>query len=444
MNYIPVTDKEKQEMLAKIGVKTSDELFSSIPKSARIKDLNISAGISEQALIRLLEDKSKKNSSLKDFLNFRGAGIYEHFIPTLVEEITSRSEFSTAYTPYQPEASQGTLQSIFEYQSMIAEITGMDVANASMYDGASATAEAAMLSLRSSGRRKLIISGLLHPEYQQVLRTYLQGTDVDIEVIQQVDGITSLSKLKNFVNNECASVIIQSPNFFGSIEDLDEIRKLTTEHGALLIQVLNPLSLGILKTPGEIGCDIAVGEGQVLGSATGFGGFTFGFFAAKKALAWKIPGRIVGQTIDTKNRRGFVLTLQAREQHIKREKATSNICTNAALNALSGCVYLSGWGPHGLKELAGLNIRKSHYAYDKISKVKGFEPAFKNQLFFNEFVLRTKKNIDEIEKNLLSENIIGPFALKGFYPELSDCLLFCVTETKTKEDIDKLVAILGK
>jgi glycine dehydrogenase subunit 1 len=444
MEYIPVTNKEKQEMIEKIGINSPQDLFSPIPNSARLNELDLPAGISEQSLIKLIENISHKNLSLKEYVNYRGAGIYEHFIPSLVDEITSRSEFSTAYTPYQPEASQGTLQSIFEYQSMIAELTGMEVANASMYDGASAVAEAGMLAARSTGRKKLLVSGLLHPEYCEVLRTYLQGSDIELITVPQIDGLTPVSKIKELINSDCAGLLIQSPNFFGSIEDLEEMRKITLEHGALLISAVNPISLGILKTPGELGVDVAVGEGQVLGNATGFGGFTFGFFAAKKSLAWKMPGRIVGQTTDTKGRRGFVLTLQAREQHIKREKATSNICTNSALNALCGCVYLSGWGPDGIKKLAQLNINKSRYAYDKISKLKGFKPAFKNTSFFNEFVIKTEKNIEDIEKKLLENKIIGPLALKNFYPELSDCLLFCVTETKTKEDIDKLIEVLGK
>ncbi|MBN1622474.1 MAG: aminomethyl-transferring glycine dehydrogenase subunit GcvPA [Endomicrobiales bacterium] len=442
MDYIPITEKEKQEMLERIGVKCADELFAAIPQSRKVKELNLPKGISEQSLIKRYEKSSNNNKSLNNNLNFLGAGIYEHFIPSLVEEITGRSEFSTAYTPYQPEASQGTLQSIFEYQSLVVELTGMEVTNASLYDGASAVAEAALLAIRSKGLKKILVSEALHPEYQQVLGTYLQGIDVNIVPVPIENGTTSISKAKELVSSDCAALILQSPNFLGTIEDIQEFKNIIEKSGVLLINVVNPISLGILKSPGEAGADIAVGEGQVLGNASGFGGFTFGFLACKKAFSWKMPGRIVGQTTDSKGRRGYVLTLQSREQHIRREKATSNICTNSALNALAGCVYLAGWGKNGIRELAKTNLQKSHYAFDKITKIPGFEPAFKNQSFFNEFAVKTKKDIKEIQKKLLSGNIIGPFELSRFYKEYSDCLLFCVTETKTKEDIDKLIEVL--
>lgn len=442
MDYIPVTDQQKQEMLEKIGVKDVEEVFSCIPQSARAGELNLPSGMSEQKLTKVFEKLSNNNSSLKEFINFRGAGIYEHFIPSAVSEIVNRSEFSTAYTPYQPEASQGTLQAIFEYQSLIVKLLGMEVTNASLYDGATAAAEAALLALRSTSRKKILVSCTLHPEYQQVLKTYLQGTDVEIATIPQDQGATSLQKAKDLISNEVAALIIQSPNFLGVVEDAAQFKKLIETSGILLINVVNPISLGILKAPGEAGADIAVGEGQVLGNATGFGGFTFGFIACSKKLAWKMPGRIVGQTKDAKDRRGYVLTLQSREQHIRREKATSNICTNSALNALAGCVYLAGWGPKGLKQLALSNMQKSHYAFEQIVKIPGFAPAFKNQSFFNEFVIKTDKNIPDMQKKLLAAKIIGPLELGRFYSEMADCLLFCVTETKTKEDIDRLLEIL--
>lgn len=443
MNYIPVTEQEKKEMLSVIGVKDSSELFSPIPANAQVKGLNLPAGMSEYALTRMIEALASKNASLKDYVCFRGAGIYDHFVPALVEEIINRSEFSTAYTPYQPEASQGTLQSIFEYQSLICALTGLDVANASLYDGATATAEAALLAVRATGRKKILVSAAVHPEYRQVLKTYLQGSAVEIVELPLKNGFTSLQKTRQIADNSAAAVIIQSPNFMGTIEDLANFRDLSKPLGALLITIVNPISLGILKSPGETGADIAIGEGQVLGNHTGAGGITFGFMAAKKELSWKMPGRIVGQTTDTNGRRGFVLTLQSREQHIRREKATSNICTNSALNALAGCVYLSGWGPNGLKELAEVNIQKSHYAFDRITKIPGFNAAFPEQKFFNEFVLQTTKDIGQIEKKLLSEKIIAPLPLRRFYPEFSDCIMFCVTETRTKEEIDKLVSILA-
>ncbi|OGS25424.1 MAG: glycine dehydrogenase (aminomethyl-transferring) [Elusimicrobia bacterium RIFOXYB2_FULL_50_12] len=444
MDYISTTEKESKKMLETVGVKDAGELFSAIPSVARINELKLPGGIPELALTREFEALARKNASLDEYACFRGAGIYDHFVPALVGEITGRSEFSTAYTPYQPEASQGTLQAIFEYQSMICALTGLDVANASLYDGASSAAEAALLALRATGRKKILISGALHPEYRQVIYTYLQGTTAEIIEIPLKNGFTSLLKTRPMVDADTAALIVQTPNFLGTIEDTATFRELTKSAGALLITVVNPISLGILKSPGEIGADIAVGEGQSLGNETGAGGITFGFMACKKELAWKMPGRIVGQTTDNKGRRGFVLTLQSREQHIRREKATSNICTNAALNALAGCVYLAGWGPAGLQQLAEVNLAKSHYAFERISKISGFNVAFPEQKFFNEFVLQTTKDIGQLEKKLLANKIIGPLALRRFYPELSDCLLFCVTEMRTKAEIDSLVTLLAE
>ncbi|MCX5781357.1 MAG: aminomethyl-transferring glycine dehydrogenase subunit GcvPA [Elusimicrobia bacterium] len=442
MDYISINDQEKKEMFSSIGVSKAEDLFSVIPEKAKVKGLNLPKGLSEQELVSKFEILAGKNISLKQMKSFRGAGIYEHFIPSLVDEITGRSEFLTAYTPYQAEASQGTLQTIFEYQSLITQLTGLDVANASMYDGASALAEAALVSIRSTGKKKLLVSSALHPEYFQVLKTYLQGLAIDIKTIPLDGGNTSTKDLKNLFDPDTASVIIQSPNFFGQIEDLEEIKKLCEPAGFLLISVVNPISLGILKSPGEAGSDICVGEGQVLGNPSGMGGFTFGFMSCKQSLAWKMPGRIVGQTTDTKGRRGFVLTLQSREQHIRREKATSNICTNSALNALAGCVYLSGWGPEGFKKLSTLNLSKSRYAFEEIIKIKGFSAAFSNHNFFNEFVIKTTKDVNKLQSKLLDEKILGPLELEKFFPEFKNCLLFCVTEARTKKDIDKLVDIL--
>jgi len=438
MDFSPVTDKDKEEMLASIGVDSVSGLFSGIPEKARIKSVCLPDGISEMKLLKDFEALSRKNISIKDHACFRGAGIYDHFIPSLVGEITSRSEFTTAYTPYQPEASQGTLQAIFEYQSMITELTGLDVANASLYDGATAAAEAAALAVRVTGKKRLVISDAVHPEYREVIKTYLQGAGVTIDRMGANEGSTAPRDLEN----DIAAVIIQSPNFFGIIEEADNFRKIATQAGALLIMIVNPISLGMLKSPGEYGADVCVGEGQVLGLPAGFGGFNFGFMACKNELAWKIPGRIVGQTTDTKGRRGFVLTLQSREQHIRRERATSNICTNSALNALASCVYLSGWGAEGLKKLAETNAAKAAYAYEKITKLQGFDDAFVKKPFFNEFTVKTSKDINKMQVKLLTEKILGPFELGRFFKDMKNCLLFCVTEMRTKEEIDKLVKIL--
>jgi glycine dehydrogenase subunit 1 len=442
MNYIPVNEKEKKEMLDSVGVKDVSELFSVIPKEARIAKLNLPEGMSEQKLSKEMGRLADRNISSKDYTTFLGAGIYEHFIPAVVREITGRSEFSTAYTPYQPEASQGTLQAIFEYQSMIAELTGLDVSNASLYDGASAVAEAALLCARHTGKKNIIVSKALHPEYRKVLSTYLEASDIKIVEIELANGSTSVVSAKTLCGAETAGVIIQSPNFFGVIEDMQEFSDLAHASGALFTAVVNPLSLGILKSPGEYGADIAVGEGQALGNQAGLGGFTFGFLAVKKDFAWKIPGRIVGQTIDNKGARGYVLTLQSREQHIRREKATSNICTNSALNALAACVYMSGWGPEGIKKLGELNISKSRYAYEEIIKIKGFAPAFPTKPFFNEFAIKTDKNVETIANRLLANKIIGPLSVGNLYSDMQGTLLFCVTETKTLEDIERLLEVL--
>jgi glycine dehydrogenase subunit 1 len=437
MNYIPVNEQDTAAMLDAIGIQHIDELFDVIPAAARIPALALPAGISEQKLTQTFEALSKKNASLKDYACFRGAGVYDHFIPALVEEITGRSEFYTAYTPYQAEASQGTLQVIFEYQSMIAALTGMDVANASLYDGASAVAEAALLAVRVTGRKKIVITDGLHPEYRAVLATYLQGAGVQIVMHQMTNGKTIPAAM--LIDDATACCIVQSPNFFGTIEDLQSCAAAAHATGALFVAVVNPVSLGLLRPPGACGADIAVGEGQSLGNRTGLGGASFGFFAVKKELSWKIPGRIVGQTVDRDGRRGYVLTLQSREQHIRREKATSNICTNAALNALAASVYLAGWGPDGLRQVGELNVAKSRYACDQLLAAGGFDPAFDHQVFFNEFVLRTSRDIPQLQKKLLKKKIIGPLELGRWFPAYTDCLLFCVTEARTREQIDALV-----
>jgi len=444
MNYIPVNEKDNKAMLESIGVKDAAELFSVIPEEARIAKLDMPEGISEHKLVKELERLAARNLSSKEYASYLGAGVYEHFIPAVVGEITNRSEFSTAYTPYQPEASQGTLQAIFEYQSMIAELTGLDVSNASLYDGASAAAEAALLCVRSTGKKKIAVSKALHPEYRKVIATYLRGSGITIVEIELDNGATSLADATKLCDAETGGLVIQSPNFFGIIEDLAEFKAVAQNCSALLAAVINPLSLGVLSSPGECGADIAVGEGQVLGNPAGLGGFTFGFLAVKKEFAWKIPGRIVGQTTDNKGDRGYVLTLQSREQHIRREKATSNICTNSALNALAACVYLSGWGPDGMRKLGEQNIAKSSYAFEQIIKIPGFSPAFPGRAFFNEFAVKTDRNVEELGKKLLSKKIMGPLPLKGFHAGMADTVLFCVTETKTREDIDRLVKTLSE
>jgi glycine dehydrogenase subunit 1 len=441
MNYVPQSQKDKQNMFEVIGISDIEELFDVIPKNLRSKELNISGGKTEQELLDYFSDIASKNRVL---ISFRGAGIYDHYVPSLVNEIVGRSEFWTSYTPYQAEASQGTLQTIFEYQSLICALTNLDTSNASLYDGATATAEAALVALRVSNRKKILVSEALHPEYIQVLKTYLENSEAKIILLSTLSGVVEKKNIESAMDEDIAAVIIQSPNYFGIVEDMRTLSSVIKKNNSLFIAVVNPLSLGVFCAPGEYNADIAVGEGQVLGSPMNMGGATFGFMAVKKALEWKMPGRIVGQTVDKNNKRGFVLTLQSREQHIRREKATSNICTNASLNALAGCVFLSGWGSHGFKNLAEVNMSKARYAFNKIRSLNGFKVKFKGATFFNEFVIETQKDIRKIEKRLAENGILGPLDLSHMSEKLENCLLFCVTEKRNKFEIDRLVEILAK
>jgi glycine dehydrogenase subunit 1 len=442
MDYTSQNQKDKKEMLETLGIAGEEELFEVIPNELRAKDLKVSGGLSEQELLKSFKNLASKNKTL---ISFRGAGIYDHYIPALVAEITGRSEFLTAYTPYQAEASQGTLQAIFEYQSMISGLTALDVSNASLYDGASAVAEAAMLALRVSGKSKILISSALNPQYLQTVKTYLKNLKAEIVMLNlSAGGNIEKSAIEANIDDNTAAVIIQSPNYLGIVEDMPALAQAAKNNNSLFAAVVNPISLGIFKAPGEYRADIAVGEGQVLGNTMNFGGATFGFMSVKKAFEWKMPGRIVGQTTDKDGNRGFVLTLQSREQHIRREKATSNICTNAALNALAGCVYLSGWGNEGLKNLAQTNIAKASYAFNKIRGIEGFAAKFENAVFFNEFVIETKKDIKKIGRTLLKNGFLAPLELSSYSKQFENCLLFCVTEQRTKDEIDKLAEILAK
>ncbi|MDR3071434.1 MAG: aminomethyl-transferring glycine dehydrogenase subunit GcvPA [Endomicrobium sp.] len=442
MDYTQQNQKDKQKMLETIGINDVSELFDTIPENLKVRSINVSGGKTEQEVLDYFLNIASKNKVL---ISFRGAGIYDHYVPSLVDEIVGRSEFWTAYTPYQAEASQGTLQAIFEYQSLICALTGLDVANASLYDGATSTAEAALLAFRVSGKRKLLLSSALHPEYIQTLKTYLQNLKIEIIFIPlSADSSVEKGFVDSFNNDDVAAVIVQSPNYFGIIEDMKFISEFAKKQKSLFVAVVNPLSLGIFQSPGEYDADIAVGEGQVLGSCMSVGGATLGFMAVKKALEWKMPGRIVGQTVDKDGKRGFVLTLQSREQHIRRSKATSNICTNASLNALAGCVFLSGWGNNGFKNLAVINMSKARYAFNKIRFLEGFNTKFENQTFFNEFVIETKKDVKKINKVLLKNGILGPLDLSNVGNSFKNCLLFCVTEKRTKIEIDKLVELLAK
>jgi glycine dehydrogenase subunit 1 len=442
MDYTPQNQKDKKQMLESIGIDNINELFKNIPIHLKAKDLDISGGKTEQELLNYFLNIASKNKKL---ISFRGAGIYDHFIPSLVGEIIGRSEFWTAYTPYQAEASQGTLQAIFEYQSLICALTGMDTSNASLYDGATAVAEAALLALRVSSKNRILISSGVHPEYIQTVKTYLENSKAKIAIIPLSDnGRLDKNTVDTLIADNTAAVIIQSPNYFGVVEDMCTLSSAIKNKNSLFVAIVNPLSLGVFKAPGEYSADIAVGEGQVLGSSMSVGGATFGFMAVKKSLEWKMPGRIVGQTTDRDGKRGFVLTLQSREQHIRREKATSNICTNASLNALAACVFLSGWGNVGFSNLAETNISKARYAFTKIKLLDGFKAKFESEIFFNEFVIETSKNIKKINKVLLKNNILGPLDLSNAGDCFKNCILFCVTEQRTEAEIDRLVELLAK
>ena len=384
-------------------------------------------------LTKFMKCLSSKN---KVTLSFLGAGSYNHFIPSVVDHIISRSEFYTAYTPYQPEISQGILQAIFEYQTMIAELTGTDLSNASMYDGSSALAEAMIMATSATRKNKILISKAINPEYRAVVKTYAWANNKELVELPFEDGITDANIIKNIIDDDTAAVMIQSPNFFGCIEDLEEIKKACGV-AILVVNVGDPTSLGLLKKPGDF-ADIVVGEGQSFGNPMSYGGPYLGFMATKEKYMRLLPGRIVGKTVDADGKRGFILTLQAREQHIRRAKATSNICSNEALCALAATVHLSMLGKN-LKKVANLNVQKAHYAFDSLKKA-GCETIFKSH-FYNEFVMKVKDS-KSLQKDLLKHDIIAGLDLEKYYPELKNCVLFCVTEMHSKKDIDKLVELI--
>lgn len=440
--YLPMTEQDKKEMLETIGVSSVDELFSDIPESVRFKgEYKIKKAKSESALVKELSQLARKNADLKTNVSFLGAGVYDHYVPIVVDHVISRSEFYTAYTPYQPEISQGELQAIFEFQTMICELTGMDVANSSMYDGATAFAEGAMLACGHTRRKKVLISSAIHPEARDVIKTYAKGQRIEVVEIPIIDGVTDINALEKMLDNEVAAVLVQYPNFFGRIEELKKMVDLTHEHKALFVVSSNPLALGILTPPGEFGADIVVGDAQVFGIPTSFGGPHCGYFAVTNKLVRKVPGRLVGQTVDEEGRRGFVLTLQAREQHIRREKATSNICSNQALNALAASVAMSALGKNGVKEMAKRNLQKAHYAKEQLKK-NGFVIAFDGPSF-NEFVVKLNQPVKEVNAHLLQKGMIGGYDLGRDYKELENHMLVAVTELRTKDEIDTFVKELG-
>jgi glycine dehydrogenase subunit 1 len=384
-----------------------------------------------------MESLSAGNRTVNDLISFLGAGSYHHYIPAAVDHLISRSEFYSSYTPYQPEVSQGTLQAIFEYQTMICMLTGMDVANASLYDGGTALAEGVLMALRLSERNKVLVSDLIHPEYLQVVCTYTKNLDVSLSVLKHGrDGRIDHDALRKKVDKDTVAIVIQSPNFFGCIEKIGDIAAIAAEKGVLLlVATAEALSLGILKSPGELGADIAVGEAQSFGNPIGFGGPYLGFMAAREKSVRQMPGRLVGETVDVDGKRGFVLTLSTREQHIRREKATSNICTNEGLCALSAAIHMSLLGRKGMREIACLNMRKAGYAKKKLLEVKGCASPFSAPVF-NEFVLELPIDAGELVEEMIDQGFIAGFPLGRFFPDKKNWLLFCCTEMNTKEQID--------
>lgn len=443
-HYQPVTGRDREEMLGEIGVSSLEELFADIPLQLRSPKIDLPPALSELEIQSHLRSLGGKNIPAAASLSFLGGGSYDHFIPAAVYEIARREEFYTAYTPYQAEASQGTLQAIFEYQSLMTELTGMDVSNASHYDGATSMAEAALLAFRYTGRREILVSRAVHPHYREVLNTYLRGTPYTVKEFGfSKDKTFDREEFVGLAHGEIAGAIFQSPNFFGVIEDLDGVSDKLHGGGGLLILASNPLALGVLKPPAQWGADVAVGEGQPLGIPMQFGGPYLGYFATTRALMRQIPGRLCGMTQDGEGRRAFCLTIQAREQHIRRERAASNICTNQALCALMACIYMTLLGKRGLREVGELNLDRAAYLRDKIAKIPGFSCDLKIPIF-NEFVVRTPRPPASIEEQLIKKHILPGIALSRFYPELRDEMLVCATETKTRGMLDSFVEELAR
>jgi glycine dehydrogenase subunit 1 len=440
MSYIPHTDLERQQMLAAIGVPTIEDLFEAVPSKYRFPALNLPAPMSEMELMAELSALAEANDHAQDFALFRGAGAYHHYIPSAVNHVILRGEFLTAYTPYQPEISQGTLQAIFEYQSMITQLTGMDGSNASHYDGATSLAESVTMALEAARgkRKKIILSPYIHPQYREVTRTYHQGRDVQFVGDDQA---ASVGELADLLDADTAMLAVAYPNFLGQIEDFAGLAEKVHAAGALLVFVANPLALALLKSPGELGADIVVGEGQSLGVPLSFGGPYLGFFATKMSQIRRIAGRVVGETLDSNGKTAYVMTLRPREQDIRREKASSNICTNTGLMALAATVYMELMGKTGLRKVAELCYHKAHYAADQIAKLPGYE-VDRGRPFFHEFVVKTPAPVQQINDRLLSEGIIGGYDLGRDYPWLQNHMLLCATEVNTKDEIDMLVNVL--
>jgi glycine dehydrogenase subunit 1 len=443
MSYISLSDKDRKEMMAQIGISSVDKLFQTIPEEIRLKrELNMPSPLTEIELIHRFEKLSQHNT-YTNFLSFLGAGAYPHVIPFAVDYLSSRGEFVSPYTPYQPEVSQGTLQVIFEFQTLICQLTGMDIANASLYDGASGAAEAVLMTHRLKEKPKILIPQTLHPQYKSVIRTYVKNLGIEIEEIAYAEtGEVDIQDLKDKLDDRTSAVLVQSPNFMGVVEDVGRISELAHSVEALAVVVVaEAASMGILEAPGRLGADIVTGEGQSFGIPLSFGGPYLGFMSCSKEYIRQFPGRIAGETKDIDGKRGFVLTLSTREQHIRRERATSNICTNQALCALRATIFLETLGKEGLRELAGQNIQKAHYALERLTQIKGIQSKFRGRVF-NEFVLEFSGDLPKIENTLKKKGIVAGVSLGEFFPGLENCVLVCVTELHTKKEIDRLAACM--
>jgi glycine dehydrogenase subunit 1 len=447
MTYIPISPKEREAMLAAIGVGSLDDLFDAVPARHRFPELDLPPALTEMEALDELSGLAQANENVReDLVSFLGAGMYNHYIPSVVDHILRRGEFYTAYTPYQPEISQGTLQAIFEYQSLMAVLTGMDVSNASHYDGATATAEAVSLAHAQfrGKRKKVVVSPTVHPQYRAVIRTYTQGFDIELAGDDpNTDLDSNPNELAALVDSNTSLLIVQYPDFFGRVYDYTKLIETAHAAGALVCVVANPTALAMFKTPGSMGADIVVGDGQPLGIPMWYGGPSVGFFTTRKNMVHKMAGRLVGETVDNKGQRAYVLTLTAREQHIKRERATSNICTNQGLIALGTAVYLSVLGKKGLRQVADLCYQKAHYAAAELSKIPGMGLCF-SEPFFHEFALCVNRPVEEVNEHLLEHGIIGGYDLGQDYPALKDHMLVAVTEMNSKEDIDMLVEVLAE
>ncbi|GAC1390392.1 MAG: aminomethyl-transferring glycine dehydrogenase subunit GcvPA [Ktedonobacteraceae bacterium] len=445
MHYVPNTSEEQQAMLERIGLSHMEDLLATVPENVRLdRPLDLPQALSEPDLKRLLTNMAAKNKNVATTISFLGAGTYDHTIPSVVPHLQRRSEFVTSYTPYQAEVSQGMLQAIYEFQTMVCQITGLDIANASLYDGSTAIIEAVLVALGPGGRGEVVISEGVDPQYRRVLHTYAFARGFQVKEVPTGNGVTQLEALDAAVSSTTAAVIIQQPNFLGCVEDVRAIERIAHKGKALFVTTITePASLGILAAPGAYGADIAVGELMSFGNTMSYGAPALGFMAAKQKFMRFLPGRLVGQTIEEgqKKQTGYVLTLQTREQHIRRERATSNICTNQSLLAVGATIYMAALGKQGFRELGELCLQKAHYAFRQITALPGFEAAFSSP-FYDEFVIKTPIATAKLQQHFEQAGIIGGYPLGESYPDMNNHMLFCVTETRTKEDIDTLVTVL--